>query len=42
MEGEDVTIDWEHTEYKWLLPSEVVAYDTVPGFGKLLADLRLL
>ena len=42
VEGEDVSIDWEHTEYKWLPPSEVVAYDTVPGFVKMLADLRLL
>jgi 8-oxo-dGTP pyrophosphatase MutT (NUDIX family) len=40
--SEDVTIDWEHTEHRWVLPSEVREYDVVPGFVKLLGDLKLL
>lgn len=39
---EDVVTDWEHTEHRWVLPSEVKDYDTVPGFGKLLAGLKLI
>ena len=41
-DSEEVTLDWEHTEYQWLLPSQIGEYDTVPGFDRLLADLRLL
>jgi 8-oxo-dGTP pyrophosphatase MutT (NUDIX family) len=41
-DSEDVVTDWEHTEHRWVLPSEVTDYDTVPGFGKLLSDLKLL
>ena len=26
-----VTINWEHTEYKWLRPEEVVHYDRMPA-----------
>lgn len=24
-------IDWEHSEYRWIIPSEMSGYDTVPG-----------
>lgn len=40
--SEDVVIDWEHTEYKWVLPSDVKDYDVVPGFLRLLSDLKLV
>jgi predicted aconitase with swiveling domain/8-oxo-dGTP pyrophosphatase MutT (NUDIX family) len=40
-ENEDVTIDWEHTEHKWVRPEEVKDYDVVPGFLRLLKDLKL-
>ena len=40
--SEEVVTDWEHTEHKWVLPSEVKDYDTVPGFGRLLAELKLI
>ncbi len=26
----ELTIDWEHTELRWVLPSEIVQYETVP------------
>lgn len=26
-----VTIDWEHSQFCWLDPEEIAAYDTVPG-----------
>lgn len=40
-EDEDVVLDWEHTECAWLDLNEVPKYDTVPGFGKVLAALGL-
>jgi uncharacterized protein len=41
-DSEDVTIDWEHTEYRWVHPSEVKEYDVVPGFLKVLTDLKII
>ena len=41
-DSEQVTTDWEHTEHKWVLPSQVKDYDTVAGFPKLLEDLKLV
>jgi predicted aconitase with swiveling domain/8-oxo-dGTP pyrophosphatase MutT (NUDIX family) len=40
--SEDVVTDWEHTDHRWVLPSEVKDYDTVPGFDRLLAKLKLI
>jgi 8-oxo-dGTP pyrophosphatase MutT (NUDIX family) len=34
-----VTIDWEHTEYRWMTPAEVSALETVPGFDRVLRAL---
>jgi 8-oxo-dGTP diphosphatase len=34
-----VCIDWEHEEYRWILPSEVKKFDTVPGLDKVVAEL---
>ncbi len=31
-----VTLDWEHTEYKWILPIEVGQHDTVPKLEESL------
>jgi 8-oxo-dGTP pyrophosphatase MutT (NUDIX family) len=41
-ESEDVTTDWEHTEHRWVRPSEVKEYDTVPGFLRLLERFKLV
>lgn len=31
-----ITLDWEHTDYAWVLQSEVSKYDTVEGLDKLI------
>ncbi|HUL39494.1 MAG TPA: DUF126 domain-containing protein [Methanomassiliicoccales archaeon] len=38
---DQVTIDWEHTEYRWVLPSQTEDLVLVPGFKRLLGDLGL-
>jgi hypothetical protein len=38
---EEVVLDWEHTECKWVGVDELAGYDTVPGFRKVLEALRL-
>jgi PncC family amidohydrolase len=35
-----VKIDWEHTEAKWIKPSELKKYDTVPGLARALARVK--
>lgn len=32
-----ITIDWEHTEYRWIEPSEMGKYETVPDLVNTLA-----
>jgi 8-oxo-dGTP diphosphatase len=34
-----VRIDWEHEEYRWVLPSEVRKLDTVPGLEEVITHL---
>jgi predicted aconitase with swiveling domain/8-oxo-dGTP pyrophosphatase MutT (NUDIX family) len=37
---EKVTLDWEHTEYRWLLRSEIEGLpDRVPGLAQVVGDL---
>jgi PncC family amidohydrolase len=35
-----VKIDWEHTEAKWIKPSELKKYETVPGLARALARVK--
>ncbi len=35
----DVTIDWEHQEYRWVAPSEVGRYDTAPRLEEVVDRL---
>jgi len=35
-----IKIDWEHTESRWIKPSELKKYDTVPGLAKALARVN--
>lgn len=37
----DVEIDWEHTEYRWVLPCDIKEYETVPGLDRVLRALGL-
>jgi 8-oxo-dGTP pyrophosphatase MutT (NUDIX family) len=34
-----VHIDWEHDEYRWVHPSEVRKFDTVPGLDEMMMQL---
>lgn len=34
-----VTIDWEHTEYRWALPAEMAELETVPGLESVYRSL---
>jgi 8-oxo-dGTP pyrophosphatase MutT (NUDIX family) len=36
---EIVRIDWEHEEYRWVTPSELKIFDTVPGLDEVVAHL---
>ena len=42
VECEDIVTDWEHTDHRWVLPLEVKDFDIVPGFDRLLADLKVI
>ncbi len=35
----NITIDWEHTEYKWISLSDLGKYQTVPGLDRVLMNL---
>ena len=34
-----VRVDWEHEEYRWVSPSELKKFDTVPGLDDVVAQL---
>lgn len=34
-----INIDWEHSEYRWINPSEVEDYDKVPRFLDVVSNL---
>ncbi|MDH7508668.1 MAG: DUF126 domain-containing protein [Methanomassiliicoccales archaeon] len=34
-----ITTDWEHTEYRWILPNELASYEIVPGLDKVVSSL---
>lgn len=34
----DITLDWEHTEYKWIKPEKLKEFDTVPKLNKSLEN----
>ena len=36
-----IKIDWEHSEYKWIPPSEIAKYDTVPHLREIVKKLFL-
>ena len=35
----EIIIDWEHSEYRWIPPSEIVKYDTVPHLKDVVFKL---
>lgn len=34
-----IRIDWEHSEYRWILPSEIINYNTVPHLKDVIKKL---
>ena len=36
-----IDIDWEHLEYRWIPPPDIVKYDTVPQFKEIVSKLLL-
>ena len=34
-----IQIDWEHSEYRWITPSEITRYDTVPHLKQMVLNL---
>jgi len=34
-----IKIDWEHVEYRWIKPSEIASYDTVPKLREVVESL---
>ena len=34
-----IQIDWEHTEFRWIKPSELKNYDTVPRFREIVSKI---
>jgi 8-oxo-dGTP pyrophosphatase MutT (NUDIX family) len=36
-----INIDWEHSEYRWISPSEIVKYDTVPHLKEVVSKLLI-
>jgi 8-oxo-dGTP pyrophosphatase MutT (NUDIX family) len=37
----DIIIDWEHSEYKWIKPSEITNYKTVPYLKDIVKKIIL-
>ncbi len=35
-----INIDWEHSEYRWISPSKLEGYDTVPHFLDVVSNLQ--
>jgi len=36
-----VQIDWEHTNYRWVYPSDISGFDTVPHFDDVVSNLLI-
>ena len=34
-------IDWEHSEYRWIIPSEITRYDTVPHLKDIVSKILM-
>lgn len=39
---DQVTLDWEATNYQWIKPAEAIKLDLLPGFDQVLKMLKLL
>ena len=39
VDSDDVTLDWEHVDFRWVRPEEVVTFDAVPGLNDVIQEL---
>jgi 8-oxo-dGTP pyrophosphatase MutT (NUDIX family) len=37
----DIKIDWEHSEYRWIKPSEIIDFNTVPHLKEIVKEILL-
>ena len=37
----DIKIDWEHSEYRWIQPSEIINFKTVPHLKEIVKKILL-
>jgi len=40
VQGRKIRLDWEHTEYKWVDPNELISYATVPKLKETFERVR--
>ncbi|MDH7506343.1 MAG: NUDIX pyrophosphatase [Candidatus Thermoplasmatota archaeon] len=38
-EKRKIKIDWEHSEYRWIAPSQILEFDTVPHFKEIVSKM---
>ena len=38
-DGDKIKIDWEHTEFRWIKPSDIEKYETVPRFKEIIVKI---
>ena len=36
-----IKIDWEHSEYRWIKPSDIIEYNTVPHLKEIVKEILL-
>jgi 8-oxo-dGTP pyrophosphatase MutT (NUDIX family) len=39
VESDNITLNWENKEYKWILPEEIDKYDTVPKLKEVIKEV---
>ena len=37
--NDKIQIDWEHSEYRWIVPSDIIRYDTVPHLKDIVVKI---
>ena len=39
LDSEEISLDWEHDEFRWIVPSELAKFQTVPMLEEVVASL---
>lgn len=37
----EIELDWEHTDFRWISPSELSTFDTVPNLAESLKRVEM-